>query len=918
MKKVLFLIAVCIVTIMVPFSVFAEAPATYSVDNTEASLSVPRTNSVLVASGACGNQAKWEVYVVDNHYELVITGTGAMIDYNDNSILPWSRYYDDITTIIVKNGITKIGRYAFHFLGNVTTIILPASLTSIGEDAFWPSDNITLHVDNVDMLLSLSNMPNEKRINKAILHISGERATELTVPEGYTTIRDYCFSNFSNITKITLPEGIKSIGIDAFYNCTGLQEINIPSTVKAIGKEAFYKCKSLSNLALPSALESIGTSTFSNCTSISSISIPKVTEIPEKAFYNCSSLNSISFGNNLKSIGNGAFTLCSNLDRIELPNGLESLGANAFSACSNAESVHIPSSLLSVGSAAFEECDSLHKVYIDDLAAYLVIDYPNISYSAHPTYNVADLYINGTLAIDITIPSEITELKEKVFYNCTSIKRVTVPEGVTSIEEHVFASCTNLETVIIPKSLVSFNKYAFTRAERVDVYYPCDWIPDFIGTEFVNCTVKWYPWHDSENIHHEGITPTCINEGDLETWYCDICKKYYSDSSRTKEVSQSDFVIPKTDHAFNEWRIAKEVTCTEDGTKEKICIVCGNKVTESIPATGHIYGDWKVTKEATCTEDGSKERVCDVCGDKVTEVIAATGHTPSDPVKENEVEATCDKDGSFDQVIFCSVCKEELSRETKAVDSLGHNWNEPVYTWSDDYSSVTATKTCKNDINNNHVISETVKTTSEVTKPATYTTKGETTYTAVFTNKAFYTQTKTVANIDKLQPEEATPTPSEGSNVAPTPKDTEPTVEESATVSARTVKVTSTEGKTVSFTAAKNVKSVVVPDTVTIEGAQYKVTQIDANAFKGSKIRTVTIGKNVKVVKKNAFKGSSTTKLIVKTKLLKKAKVKGCLKGSKIKTVQVKIGNKATNKKYVKTYKKIFTKANAGKKVIVK
>ena len=187
-----------------------------------------------------------------------------------------------------------------------------------------------------------------------------------------------------------------------------------------------------------------------------------------------------------------------------------------------------------------------------------------------------------------------------------------------------------------------------------------------------------------------------------------------------------------------------------------------------------------------------------------------------------------------------------------------------------------------------------------------------------------------------MQPEETTPTPtnpeqSEGSAVTPAPTDSEPgpvvtpaptdsepLVGETASIPAGTVKVTSTEGKTVSFVAAKNVKSVVVPGTVTIEGKQYKVTQINASAFKGSKIKTITIGKNVKVIKKNAFKGSPATKVILKTKLLKKAKVKGCLKSSKVKTVQVKVGNKATNKKYVKTYKKIFTKANAGKKVIVK
>ncbi|MBQ6439900.1 MAG: CHAP domain-containing protein [Mogibacterium sp.] len=132
------------------------------------------------------------------------------------------------------------------------------------------------------------------------------------------------------------------------------------------------------------------------------------------------------------------------------------------------------------------------------------------------------------------------------------------------------------------------------------------------------------------------------------------------------------------------------------------------------------------------------------------------------------------------------------------------------------------------------------------------------------------------------------------------------------------VKVTSVKSKTVAFTKAKNAKSVVVPATIKINGKTYKVTQINASAFKGSNIRTVTVGKNVKTIKKNAFKGSKATKLILKTKLLKKAKVKGCLKGSKIKTIQVKVGTKKQNQTYVKKYKKFFTKANAGKKVIVK
>ena len=91
---------------------------------------------------------------------------------------------------------------------------------------------------------------------------------------------------------------------------------------------------------------------------------------------------------------------------------------------------------------------------------------------------------------------------------------------------------------------------------------------------------------------------------------------------------------------------------------------------------------------------------------------------------------------------------------------------------------------------------------------------------------------------------------------------------------------------TVTFTKAKNTKNVTVPATM----------KLAKNAFAKSKVKTV----------------------VLKTKSLKKSSVKGSLKGSKVTKIQVKAGSKKVNKKLVKKYKKIFTKKNAGKKVIVK
>ena len=131
-------------------------------------------------------------------------------------------------------------------------------------------------------------------------------------------------------------------------------------------------------------------------------------------------------------------------------------------------------------------------------------------------------------------------------------------------------------------------------------------------------------------------------------------------------------------------------------------------------------------------------------------------------------------------------------------------------------------------------------------------------------------------------------------------------------------KTTNNKTKTLALIKAKDTKIVTIPASIRIKGKAYKVTQINAKSFSGRKIRLVTIGKNVKTIKKNAFKGSNATRLILRTILLQKSTVKGSLKSSKVKRIQVKVSTKKVNKKYVKKYKKIFTKANSGRKVTVK
>ena len=77
---------------------------------------------------------------------------------------------------------------------------------------------------------------------------------------------------------------------------------------------------------------------------------------------------------------------------------------------------------------------------------------------------------------------------------------------------------------------------------------------------------------------------------------------------------------------------------------------------------------------ATTTSEGENVFYCSGCGDRKTEVVPKLDHehVAGEATEENRVEATCSKEGSYDEVVYCSVCGEELSRETKTVDKIPH------------------------------------------------------------------------------------------------------------------------------------------------------------------------------------------------------------------------------------------------------
>lgn len=152
--------------------------------------------------------------------------------------------------------------------------------------------------------------------------------------------------------------------------------------------------------------------------------------------------------------------------------------------------------------------------------------------------------------------------------------------------------------------------------------------------------------------------------------------------------------------------------------------------------------------DATCGKDGSKTVTtsCSDCGYVISVennvVIPATkNHTPAAAVKENVKPATCETAETYDFVVYCSVCGQEISRTQMTGEAaLGHKWGE----WKHDDSTAKAeskhTRTCENDAT--HTDSAACNFTSQVTQNQTADQPEITTYTCKDCGYSYTEETK--------------------------------------------------------------------------------------------------------------------------------------------------------------------------------
>lgn len=489
-------------------------------------------------------------WIINKDGVLYVTGTGAI-----TKIHPWSAYRDNITKVIIAEGITGLPNEAFRKFKNCDTICIPASVVTIGDGAFKEIGSAKEEKGGYAVLYTAYTREQVEKWD------SKERE-RLTLPEKALVVYDHydpdTHTHWSD--PVIYPATCQASGRKERTCSCGLAEVletyaSLPHTLETLpGKAATCLEKGLTEGEKCSVCGTV----IKEQEEIEALphtvvevkeKLPTPTEDGHAAGTKCSVCGTVLSGcevleaDSIAYSGivltdegsaqwilykNGLLTITAGTGNVkEAPwlsyeskvhiktavvcDGITGLPKGAFKDCDRLTTVSLPQTLTAVGAEAFYGCDQIKEIYL-----------PNVT-------SIGDSAFYKCSKLEkLTLGNGLKTIGNSAFYYCKALKTVSLPEGLETIGEYAFQKCTKLTSISIPNSVKSMGKGAFmdcTELAAVSVGTGLAQIKEevFSGDKHI----KTVTLHNSLTVVRDGAFTGCT---DLET------VRYYGTEAQWKDM----------------------------------------------------------------------------------------------------------------------------------------------------------------------------------------------------------------------------------------------------------------------------------------------------------------------------------------------------------------------------------------------
>ena len=207
------------------------------------------------ASGTCGSGVAW---ALDNDGTLTITGSGQIRDYSKTAPAPWKG--TAVKELVIGEGVTAIGAYAFADCTEITSVQLPSTLTTLGEWCFAGCISL-ISVELPHALMSVIGGAFADCLQLREFSMDGGGNNKYTVRDGVLMTTDgtglVAYPAARPGIRYDVPDGVRYIYGSAFSG-SGLAVVSLPTSMYYVENYAFSNCTRLMYIGIPAEMDYMG------------------------------------------------------------------------------------------------------------------------------------------------------------------------------------------------------------------------------------------------------------------------------------------------------------------------------------------------------------------------------------------------------------------------------------------------------------------------------------------------------------------------------------------------------------------------------------------------------------------------------------------------------------------------------------